>query len=151
MSIGQTSEIKSSSSEETEALGRKIGESLRGGEVIELIGDVGAGKTTFVRGLAQGLGSRDTVSSPTYTVSNAYQGKFPLYHFDFYRVRDDQLIRNELADVIEQHLEVIVLEWADTVRSLLPRDHITINFVTSSENERVINVDIPRQLSYIQV
>lgn len=151
MSTGQTYEIKSSSSEETEALAESIGKCLRGGEVIELNGDVGAGKTTFVGGLARGLGSRDSVSSPTYTVSNVYQGRFPLYHFDFYRVQDDQLIRNELRDIIKQHTEVLVLEWAESIRSLLPREHITITFKTVSENERNIRIELPHTQEYIQI
>lgn len=151
MSTGQIYEIKSSSSDETEALAEKIGSCLRGGEVLELIGDVGAGKTTFVKGLARGLGSGDSVSSPTYTVSNVYQGRLPLYHFDFYRVQEDQLIRNELNDILKQHSEIVVLEWADTVRSLLPREHITIIFSTTNESERTIKVELPHTQEYIQL
>jgi len=82
-----TLRITSESPEATEQLAEAIGRRLTGGEVIELVSDLGGGKTTFVRGLARGLGSADVVSSPTFTVSKVYKAdKLELHHFDFYRL-----------------------------------------------------------------
>ena len=89
----------------------KMGSLLRGGEVVELVSDVGGGKTTFVKGLAKGAGSKDHVSSPTYKISNVYKAPdFDIYHFDFYRLPEAGLIEHELADIKDQDDAVIVVE-----------------------------------------
>src|SRR3989344_5721785 len=103
MSIVTTWQTLSTSSAETENLASKIGRALKGGELIELVSDLGGGKTTFVRGLAKGMGSRDHVSSPTFTICNTYKVKSKsshaaqeLWHFDFYRLHEAGLIEHEL-------------------------------------------------------
>src|SRR6185312_5854101 len=94
MSTVQTWQTESISSDNTSDVAMKIGRKLQGGEVIELISDLGGGKTTFVRGLAKGMGSQDTVRSPSFTLSNEYRsGKLTLYHFDFYRLEDPGIMR----------------------------------------------------------
>src|SRR5688572_15811906 len=98
MSASRKLTIETTDSLSTENFAETIGSQLKGGEIIELIGDVGAGKTTFARGLARGVGSTDRVTSPTFTVSNVYEsGRIILKHYDFYRLNDLAIIKNELA------------------------------------------------------
>ena len=106
----------SESSEATEEIGRKIGMSLKGGEVVELISDLGGGKTTLVRGIAAGAGSRDKVSSPTFTLSKVYSANtFQIIHYDFYRLQDPGLMEFELAEALVDKQEVLIVEWANIV------------------------------------
>ncbi len=143
--------IRVSSEEETEKLGRDLGKLLSGGEVIELISDLGGGKTTLTRGLARGIGSGDTVSSPTFTISNVYQGtELTMHHYDFYRIGELGLMSEELKEVMEDSKVVAVLEWADSARGLLPEArsmHITINLVAEDENARDIHIKFGDELS----
>lgn len=124
--------------EETFELGKRFGNSLEGGEVIEFVGDLGAGKTSFMRGLAEGIGSEDSVSSPTFTISNQYSGKngLTIYHYDFYRLHDPGLIQEDLAEAIEDPKSVVCVEWAESVRGVLPDNKITIEIDTIDENSR---------------
>lgn len=134
-------EMEFNSAEQTINFARDLGKKLVGGEVIELIGDVGAGKTTFVKGLAEGLGSKDHVSSPTFTVHNIYKGRLTLHHCDFYRLHDDSLISKEIGELLEDKKAVVVLEWAAELRPALPEKHIIIRFNVTSENVRKIKVE----------
>jgi tRNA threonylcarbamoyladenosine biosynthesis protein TsaE len=144
--------ITSSSPAATEKLGVSIGGQLLGGEAIELIGDVGAGKTTFVRGLAKGIGSSDRVSSPTFTINKVYaSNKVTLHHYDFYRLDDLEIIKNELAEVLSEPGHAAVLEWADEVRGVLPDEHIKIFFTATGEVSRSLQIDIPQDNQYIKV
>src|SRR5689334_25117700 len=105
----------------TEQLGEAIGERLKGGEVIELVSDLGGGKTTFVRGLARGFGSSDRVASPTFTISKVYKsGSKELHHFDFYRLQESGLIAHELEEIIHDPMCTVVVEWAAVVKNVLP-------------------------------
>ncbi|PIZ61832.1 tRNA (adenosine(37)-N6)-threonylcarbamoyltransferase complex ATPase subunit type 1 TsaE, partial [Candidatus Saccharibacteria bacterium CG_4_10_14_0_2_um_filter_52_9] len=89
---------------------------MRGGEVIVLTSDLGGGKTSFVRGLAAGMASHDLVHSPSFTLSNQYKaGDLTLCHFDFYRLNDPGIMRNELAEVLKDSQAVVAVEWADIV------------------------------------
>lgn len=121
----------SSSPEQTEAIARAIGRQLKGGETVELVSDLGGGKTTFVRGLAQGMGSQDRVASPTFALNKIYQTKVgKLHHFDFYRLAAEAgIMEHELQAVYEDPSAVVVIEWAESVQHLLPanRLHIRIN------------------------
>lgn len=128
----------------TKELAEQFGKQLRGGEVIQLIGDLGAGKTTFVKGLAKGLGSKDRVSSPTFTFYKIYGGgRWPLYHYDFYRMHDDLMIRNELAEFAANKKAVFVLEWAEKIQAVLPRGHIKIHIDALSDEKRKFTVTLP--------
>ena len=124
------------------ALGERIGRLLCGGEIIELVGDVGAGKTTFVRGLARGMGVDETVQSPSFTISRQYDagGGLCLAHYDFYRLDDPGIMADELAEVLGQEKSVTVIEWSDTVRSVLPEDKLTMTISTVSEAVRSIHL-----------
>jgi len=142
--------IISHSPEDTEAIGIKLGSNLRGGETVELISDVGGGKTTFVRGLARGLGSKDLVASPTFTISRQYRaGDVTLYHFDFYRLIEPGIIAAELAEVVNDSKAVTVVEWGDIVKNVLPEKRITISFESTDEKIRKITFAYPTALAYL--
>ena len=126
---------------ETELLGAKIASMLKGREMIALFGDLGAGKTAFTRGLCAGLDINDGVCSPTFAIVNAYQGKFPVYHFDMYRITDpDDLFATGFYDYIGNG--VIVIEWSENIENELEPDCIRIRIgKTDSENERVFEIE----------
>ena len=106
--------------EETEALGQRLAEHLRPGDVIAYYGDLGAGKTAFTRGLARGLGVRETVTSPTYTIVNEYlTGRMPLFHFDMYRLgSSDELFEIGWEDYLARG-GVCAVEWSENVADAL--------------------------------
>ena len=142
--------ITTNSSEDTEKLAERIGNALHGGEIIELIGDLGSGKTTFVRGLARGMGSADNVASPTFTINRIYQSeKLTLNHFDFYRLDEPGLMANELSEVINDPNSVLAIEWPGITERLLPDIRLVIKFFTKAENIREIEVSFPTQLEYL--
>ncbi len=140
----------STGSNETELLGEKLGRALKGGEVIELVSDLGGGKTTFVRGLAKGIGSLDNVASPTFTIRREYHtSDITLYHFDFYRLHEPGLIVHDLAEVIGQPANVVVVEWADKVQGVLPRNRLTVNIKTTGETSRQFKYSATKPLGYL--
>ena len=105
--------------------------------VIELVGDVGAGKTTFVRGLAFGLGITEPLSSPSFTISRFYQGKkATLTHYDFYRLEDPGLMAEDLAESITDENNVTVIEWGQSIADILPPEHKVIEIKYIDENTR---------------
>lgn len=133
-------EVKSE--QEMRLFGEKIGSSLKGGEVIELVGDVGAGKTTFVKGLATGLAVLDDVQSPSFTISRVYDARdgIQLAHYDFYRLNDAGIMADELRELVHDPLTVTVIEWADIVENVLPQGRLTLKFTAPSETKRVIEI-----------
>jgi tRNA threonylcarbamoyladenosine biosynthesis protein TsaE len=134
----------------TEQLAEKLGSKLHGGEVIELIGDLGGGKTTFVRGLARGMGSQDTVRSPSFAIANRYKaGELILHHFDFYRLDDPGLLAHELSEIMEDSAAVVVVEWASIVAPLLQAPHLSVTLQQTGENDRAIAIDYPKKYNYI--
>lgn len=128
--------------EETKNLATKIGSLLKGGEVFELVGDVGAGKTTFVKGLAKGLKIEDAIQSPSYTISRLYDARdgLQLVHYDFYRLSEPGIMANEVAEMIHDEQTITVIEWATIVEGILPKNRYTIGIESPSENVRLINV-----------
>lgn len=134
--------IEVHSDQETKDLAMKIGSQLKGGEVFELVGDVGAGKTTFVKGLAKGLRVEDDIQSPSFTISRQYDARdgLQLVHYDFYRLADPGILANEVAEMTQDNTTVTVIEWADIVEGVLPSNRITINFESPSEATRLITV-----------
>jgi tRNA threonylcarbamoyladenosine biosynthesis protein TsaE len=126
----------------TRELGQKIGRLLRGGETIELIGDVGAGKTTFVKGLAQGLAIDDDVQSPSFTISRVYDARDNLHlaHYDFYRLADAGIMSDELSETMQDPETITVIEWADIVEGVLPKDRLTITFEAPTEMSRKLTL-----------
>jgi tRNA threonylcarbamoyladenosine biosynthesis protein TsaE len=130
--------VITNSVEETFKLGREFGSKLKGGEVIEFIGDLGAGKTSFMRGVAEGIGSEDSVSSPTFTLSNVYSGHdgVQIYHFDFYRLNEPGLVQEQLKEALEDPKAIVCVEWAESVRGVLHEDRITIQIIAIDEEKR---------------
>lgn len=138
--------IEVGSEAETMNLAASIGAQLKGGEVLQLVGDVGAGKTTFVKGLAKGLSIDDEVQSPSFTISRVYDGRnnLQLVHYDFYRLTDAGIMADEVAEMVNDPQTVTVIEWADIVEGVLPSDHFTLRFTSPTETSRTI--DIPDEL-----
>lgn len=126
------------------ALGQAIGKHLRGGEVIELIGDVGAGKTTLTKGIAIGLGVDEDVQSPSFTISRTYQTARPdllLAHYDFYRLHDPGIMASELDEVVNDKGVVTVVEWAEIVNDVLPDGHVRMIIIPTSETARRVVIE----------
>ena len=138
--------------EQMETLGQKIGQNIRGGEIIELIGDLGAGKTTFTRGLAKGLGITDPITSPSFTINCNYSGRdgLTLHHYDFYRLNDAGVIAMELAESINNPKGATVIEWGDVIRDILPaKQHATITIAYLPSEGREVDIDLPSDMSYL--
>lgn len=132
------------SAEETESTGRKLAEKLTERNkkyFIALYGDLGAGKTAFVRGLASVLSPGSRVKSPTYTIVNEYRrGNIPLFHFDLYRISDE----DELSDIgFDEYLEngICVAEWSENLSELMPNDAVKVRITKLSDNEREIEYE----------
>ena len=131
-----------SSSEAMQKLGARIGALLEGGEVIELIGDVGAGKTTFTKGLAKGLGIDEDIQSPTFTISRVYNARdrLLLAHYDFYRLIDAGIMGAELYESVRDSQAVTVIEWGDVVAGVVPKDHLSLRIVPVGEESRIVDI-----------
>ena len=127
--------IKIKNEKETENFGRRLGESLSAGDVVAMVGDLGTGKTTLTGYIARGLGIKETVSSPTFTIIKEYNsGRLPLYHFDVYRIGDPEDLFNIGADEYFDGDGVCVVEWADLVSEELPENSKYI-FIEYGEKE----------------
>ena len=120
-------QFETNSPEETFALGERIGKEARAGDICTLAGDLGAGKTVFAKGVAAGLGVREHVSSPTFTILQEYRdGRLPLYHFDVYRIEDpEEMYEVGLADYLHGD-GVCLIEWAERIAELLPEETIRV-------------------------
>lgn len=135
--------IEVKSEDEMMSFGERFATSLRGGDVVELVGDVGAGKTTFTKGLARGLGVDEDVQSPSFTINRIYQtdSGIRLSHYDFYRLSDAGIMTDELSEAINDSSTIIVIEWADAIRGVLPENRITITFSSPSESTRKLEIN----------
>ena len=129
------------SPEETEAIGEKLAQQLNPGTILAYRGDLGAGKTAFTRGLARGLGFREQVTSPTYTIVNEYLGgRLPLFHFDMYRLHSsDDLFDIGWDDYLERG-GICAVEWSENVEDAL-EDPITVTIEKLGENSRRITIE----------
>lgn len=134
--------IKSYSVYDTENIGKKISKKLKGNEVIAFYGGLGMGKTALIRGMASGLGSFDTVSSPTFSLVNEYNGVFKIYHFDMYRINTwEDLESIGFFDYLDLNA-VIAIEWSENIEEALPENTIKIFFEKGkSENERILKIE----------
>jgi tRNA threonylcarbamoyladenosine biosynthesis protein TsaE len=129
--------------EETQAVGEELGARLEPGAVVACVGELGAGKTCFLQGVARGLGVRGDVTSPTFVLVNVYRGRFPVYHMDAYRT-------DSLLEVVDLGLEemlggdgVTLIEWADKLRQLLPARAIVVRITGLGDEPRRIEVEEP--------
>jgi tRNA threonylcarbamoyladenosine biosynthesis protein TsaE len=135
-------QITTHSVEETKKLGKKIGECIKAGTVLALIGDLGSGKTSFVQGLARGLEVPDGyyITSPSYTLINEYPGRHPLFHVDLYRLEDPVDFEDiGLYEILDDNY-VVAIEWADRIRQELSPDHVIIKFEISGKISRKIYI-----------
>jgi tRNA threonylcarbamoyladenosine biosynthesis protein TsaE len=132
-------------------IGARIGRRLRGGEVIELIGDVGTGKTTFVKGLAAGLDVTDDVQSPSFTINRSYaaRGGLTLSHYDFYRLADAGIMAMEIAESLAASHNVTVIEWGESVRDVLPAARVVAHLNYLPDAGREVKFTVPAQLVYL--
>lgn len=131
-------ELVTQNAGETHALGAALGRILTAGDFIALIGDLGAGKTHFVKGVAAGLEvpSDDPVTSPTYTLLNIYHGRIPLYHFDLYRLAGAEQVDDlGFAEYFSGN-GVCLVEWAERLGDILPSEHLSINLIHDGDDRR---------------
>ena len=134
--------IKTRSPEETIEVGITLGRSLKKGDIVGLIGELGAGKTTFVKGIAQGINisNPDEVVSPSFTICNVYEGKFRLYHIDFYRIDHlDPETEMQIRDILDDD-GIAVVEWAEKFPSVMGEKYIEVRIWITGENEREIEI-----------
>ena len=130
-------EFISHSEEETFSLASEFEKTLKGGEVVLLSGDLGAGKTTFTKGLAKALNITENITSPTFTLMNIYtSGRLKLYHFDMYRLEDESEAIELGLDEFFNSNGVCMIEWAENIKNMIPKNHIVINIEKLSDNER---------------
>lgn len=135
-------EIESHSIEETRSIGHKVGKRLRPGDMICLNGDLGAGKTTLTKAIAEALGIDDTITSPSFTIVNEYYGDVNLYHFDVYRIDDIE----EMYDLgYEEYFYsdgICVIEWSDMIEEILPKERLVITLLnTGTDDSRLIKIE----------
>lgn len=133
-------EIVSTAPEQTLSFGRQLGQLLRTGNVLCLIGDLGAGKTLFVQGIAQGLGLDGEITSPTFTVMNVYEGTVPVYHFDLYRLEEPEQLMDIGFDEYTGGDGIAIIEWPDKFPDYMPDSYLRIELVKTGDNSRVIKV-----------
>jgi tRNA threonylcarbamoyladenosine biosynthesis protein TsaE len=135
--------VDSASHAQTQELGERLGRALVAGDVVALVGDLGAGKTSFVQGLARGLGITERVASPSFTIVNEHAARVPLYHVDFYRLENI----DELADIgFEEYFGlggVVVVEWADRFLRALPDERLEVRIEITGETTRRLHLDGP--------
>lgn len=119
--------------EQTRALGRKIATELTEGAVLALVGDLGCGKTAFVKGVVDYFGNGEDVTSPTFTLVNEYDGDIPVYHFDVYRLENPSV---DECDWMDDYLfgdGICLIEWADNIKEVLPENTIRVEFKKNPE------------------
>ena len=139
-------EIISHSPEETQALGRKLGELAKAGDILLLLGGLGTGKTCLVQGLAQGLGIKEYTLSPSFVIVRIYQGRLPLYHLDFYRLDEKEVLELGLEEYLSAQ-GITAVEWADRSKELWPPEYLLISLDFLSEDQRRLRFE-PRGKKY---
>jgi len=140
--------ITTYSAKQTKEIAYKIGKTLSKGKLIILTGDLGAGKTTFTQGLAQGMGITKMVTSPTFTIMKVYQGELPLYHIDAYRLEG---LTQDLG--LEEMMDddgVCVIEWPLFISNALPKDYLNIDIKRINDDTRLLTF-IPKGKEYEKV
>lgn len=141
--------IASRSEEETISCGRRLAGRLRGGELVSLAGDLGTGKTVFVRGLAAGLGiDPREVTSPSFSLVQRYEGRLTLVHVDLYRLGSADELREESIDELRRPDSVVAVEWAERLGASPAADAIRVLIRDEGDDRRSIQIDWPEVLEY---
>ncbi|WP_312561872.1 tRNA (adenosine(37)-N6)-threonylcarbamoyltransferase complex ATPase subunit type 1 TsaE [Anaerospora sp.] len=133
-------EIVSTAPEQSFSFGRQLGQLLQEGSVICLIGNLGAGKTLLVQGIAQGLGLNEEITSPTFTVMNVYEGTIPVYHFDLYRLESPEQLVDIGFDEYTNAGGIAIIEWPDKFPGFMPDSYLRIELIKTGDNDRLIKV-----------
>ena len=130
----------------TQTLGELIGKNLKGDETFALVAELGGGKTSFTQGLARGVGIKKIVISPTFVLERIYKSRHPLHHFDMYRIEASDADSTGLLDILGE--AVVVVEWAEKIKSQLPDDTIWVTIKVMGENEREFIFEYPENRNY---
>lgn len=142
--------LRTTNEKDTYRLGTEIGKLLKKGDIIGLNGDLGAGKTLLTRGIAEGMGIDDYITSPSFTIINEYEGELPLYHFDVYRIGSP----DEMYEIgFEEYLfgrGVCIIEWSDMINDLLPDSVIDIRIAVTGDETREINIENTDRFNSLQ-
>lgn len=133
-------ELHSNSADETIEIGKKIGLSLKKGDIIAYKGTLAAGKTTLTKGIADALGIDEVITSPTFTLISEYEGKLPLYHFDVYRLDSVEDFLNLGSEEMMYGNGVCAIEWSEKIESALPKDAIIIDIEILTPETRKITI-----------
>lgn len=133
-------ELVTATADDTRAVGAAIAEVLRPGDAAALTGDLGAGKTTLVQGVARGLGSDAHVVSPTFTLVREYEARLRIHHVDVYRLDRVQEALDLALDEIAASGGVLLVEWGDAIEALLPADHLLVELTVADDDRRRIGV-----------
>ena len=137
MKSGWIDEI-TNSAEATVKLGENFAKFIEAGDVFAFIGELASGKTTFIKGILKGLGFEKSVTSPTFTLVNEYDAKYPVIHIDCYREEDlERWLKLGINDYLSDN-NIVFIEWADKMNSLLPENTFHVNFIHKSLNSREI-------------
>lgn len=133
----------SKKAEETLKLGESIGKKLKSGSVLALKGDLGGGKTTFTKGIAKGMGIKEEVTSPSFTLMKIYKTKEgSLYHFDFYRIDSPKdMAGYELEEALRDEKGIVIVEWAEKIETVLPKEKLVVKFKYINEDSRELTLD----------
>ena len=138
MNFTKASNLSTSSDLETQELGVQFSKFIKNGDVITLNGNLGSGKTTFVKGVLMGLGYKDEVTSPTYTLINEYKTKYNIIHLDCYREKDiNRWLNIGLIDYFNNQ-NILFIEWAENIKNILPNKTKNLFFEVIGSNERMI-------------
>jgi tRNA threonylcarbamoyladenosine biosynthesis protein TsaE len=130
------------STDETLELARAVGELLRPGDVVSLVGELGAGKTVFARGVARALGVTELVVSPTFTIVREYEGRVPLVHVDVYRIDAVQELHDLGFEEVVRDDAVTIVEWGDMIDGLLPGDRLDVRLTPgAADDERIVEIE----------
>lgn len=129
--------------DELNVFGAHLAALLGGGDVVELIGDVGAGKTTLTKAIAKGLGVQEDVQSPSFTISRLYLTKdnLRLAHYDFYQLTDPGIMKQEFAEVARDEHTITIIEWGAIVEGVLPPDRLRLSIVPTADSARRIMIE----------
>ncbi|MEN6623763.1 MAG: tRNA (adenosine(37)-N6)-threonylcarbamoyltransferase complex ATPase subunit type 1 TsaE [Smithella sp.] len=145
--MGQTKSISiiTCNADETFSLGHTIGEKLQSGDILALSGELGSGKTCFTGGIARGLGVSENyqITSPTFTLINEYPAKYPLFHFDVYRLNDYSDLDDLGYEEVISGKGIVIIEWAEKIASVIPKWAFWVNFEYIDENKRKITIKGP--------